>query len=166
VYDGSYSPGNLEWQATPILRLTNSKSSGLGNPLPAGAVAINAFIRGVPLMTGETSIEDTPAGLPFELRERSTRAVSARARIVSATRPPPRRTGDDSPRIEKRSYEVVITNRKAVAIDYEWAVTPNETTRVTAESRAHRLDRGNLVWPMRLAPGQQLRLTYALEWPG
>ena len=153
------NPGTAERPSVPILRFTNDKASGLGAPLPAGRVAITRDQQGTPVLSGEPPIRDTPIDLPLELEERQTLTVSARVRTLFA---PPIARGQTN----RRGYEVTITNRRNSASAFEWAQAPFIGMAVTGENRPHGRRDGRLVWSVPLKPGETIRLTYAVSWPG
>lgn len=140
-----------------ILRLDNAKGGKLGKPLPAGQVTMTEIIGGGPVLAGQPQIDDTPIGVPLELKGSMTQVVSARLRDVTVAINIP---GG----IASRDHEVTITNRKAVAATFEWSVPSYPGIRVTAESQKHGARAGRLVWSVALKPHSQTKLHYKVQW--
>jgi hypothetical protein len=149
-------PGEMERPSQLVFRLDNAKGGALGKPLPAGRVAMIEAIGGSQVLAGRPSIDDTPVGVPLELKGNNTLAVSARLRAVTAAV----ETGD-----ALRDQEVTITNRKSVPVTFEWSVPAYPSIRVRSENTAHGTRDGRLVWSLQLQPHSQAKLRYTILWP-
>lgn len=147
--------------AKAIFRLRNTTDQGLGKALPAGDVMTTVIANGEPYLADQGTLQDIPIGLPVELQAGETADVISLARLVED-----KRTGPDANRHRLRTLEVVLTNQKPVAVDFEWHQYLFDTTKVTEESQKHQIRNGEASWAVKLAPGEQKLLRYSLDEPG
>ena len=107
-YKPDYSPKNVE----VAIRFTNSKTTGLGMPLPAGRVRIfKTDDDGSRILLGEDWIEHTPKDEEMTLVVGNAFDIAAEERTMSQNRV--------TQYIEDRDMEIELRNRKETPITVE-----------------------------------------------
>lgn len=146
--------------AAIILRLRNSEQQGLGKALPAGGVTTTVAAGDEPFVADQGSLEDTPVGLPLEIPAGQTAEVSAQTREVED-----KTIGPKGNQYRRHVVEVILTNQKPEAIQFEWRQFLDEQTKVAEETAAHENRNGALSWRVALAAGERRILRYTLDEP-
>jgi len=140
---------------TVVLRLKNRREAGLGKPLPAGTVSVMETAAGALALAGEQTLDDTPVGLPVELKLGRAMDVPVVVRRLSE-----RRVGHTV----QTSIRVAFENDKPGAIVLEHRQPPlGEDFRIENASARSTLDKGDHVWTFRLGPGERAELRYTLS---
>jgi hypothetical protein len=170
--------GPRDEQAEVVIRLKNDKASNLGVPLPSGIVAvIETAPNGRSVLIGEARIHDTPVGMPFEIGLAGAPDVRVGTRLLSKTEVPvkkaPRKVRDENdPETEyedtpdprwRYELEVVVSNGKAEAIEFELLHGVEPGYRMLRESRRHQIRYGAPAWILRLEPGGREVVRYTIE---
>ena len=62
------------------------------------------------------------------------------------------------------AQQLTIVNRKAVPVQFEWAVSPYPGAHLAAENRPHGMRHGAITWPIALGACSQARLRYTVRW--
>jgi hypothetical protein len=138
--------------ARSLVRIKNTKQTGLGLPLPSGTWRVMEMTGdGRQYLVGEHSLEDTPVDLPRDIELGAANDVTVATRIVEE---------DD----ESAVLEVEISNANPKAIDIEILHSQSEpdNVRVVKESRRHRMKDGDFVWALRAAPNRRTVLRYKI----
>lgn len=141
------------------LRLDNTVRSGLGKPLPSGALSAMETIDGRPTFAGEQAVRDVAVGEPLDLVIGQAIDVLARPRLVAEQKLRKGRL--------RRTYEVDLSNAKTIPVTIEVRQNPNlPAFRVTSEPRKHDIRQGMVAWRVTLDPNQSLSFRYAIEYDG
>jgi hypothetical protein len=149
----------LDEEADVVLRMKNDKASNLGQALPAGVVSVMETTRaGRIVLAGESSIADTPEGVPLELTLGGAPDVRIGTRLISDTEFGPK----DKVR-RRREIEVTVYNGKSAPIDFELAHGAGPDFRMVRESRRHQIKYGGPVWALRVKAGGRAVVRYTVE---
>ena len=144
-----------------VLRLQNRAAKGLGAPLPGGAVAVfEPGPGGRSLLVGQDAVKDTPLDLPLEI------AVGAAPDVTLASRRLKVETFLKAGVLRQRvQVELTLRNagRAAAAVEVKQNL---DRLKVTSESRPHKRDGANGVWPIFAPPGGERTLNLTLEQTG
>lgn len=139
------------------LRLDNTVRSGLGKPLPSGALSAMETIDGRPTFAGEQAVRDVAVGEPLDLVIGQAVDILARPRLVAEETLRKGRL--------RRTYEVDLSNAKTIPVTIEVRQNPNLTSfRVVAEPQKHDIRQGMVAWRVTLAPNQSRGFRYAIEY--
>ncbi len=104
-----YRPERSADKVEVALKFSNSAQTGLGLPLPAGRVRLfKADEDGSLILLGEDRIEHTPKDEELDLQVGYAFDIAAEERLMEQTRV--------SPKVEDRSYEIELRNRKTEAV--------------------------------------------------
>lgn len=144
-----------------LLRFDNTAASGLGQPLPRGAVTVlDLDASGASMLAGEQMMGDTAVGLPVKLELGPAMGVYVTPRLVDGGE----RQGRENTRVWAR-VEVLVENRKPMAVDVEYAHrVEGDDFRVLRSSRPSRLEQGQPTWDVHLAPGASARFSYQVRY--
>ena len=148
--------------ATLVLRLTNKAEAGLGQPLPAGNVAVTEpGPGGAPIFIGQQAVHDTPVGLPVEIENGAVYSVTVRQTLADE-----KKTGSgDSQRVQ-RSFDFEIANDRSETVSFElWQDLYNGEARIVSEEAPHAVDRGAAIWRIELKPGERRQMRIAVDAP-
>lgn len=143
-----------------VLRLRNDRPNGLGVPLPGGGVSLMETPGGArTLFAGQARFEDRGVGLSVDLPFGEALGVSVSHEVRDETK------GSR----EHRTVRAVLRNDKAEAVELEisaaeWRWRNFRLGRSSLPSRIG--DGGYPVWNVRLRPGEERVLTYAVEYGG
>ena len=156
-YDGDDANETQAPQVT--LRLENKAASGLGKPLPSGALSVMETVDGLPTFAGEQAVRDVAVGEPTDLIIGRAMDVRARPRIVETL-------SRGKTRI-RRVYEIDLTNAKTIPVTIEVRQDPSrEGFKVLSEPLRHDIRQGQLAWRVTLAPGEARVFRYSVEYGG
>ena len=140
-----------------ILRAQNEEREGLGDPLPAGSVAIFEPYRGEWLLAGEDGLENIPVGQKVELSIGDSPDVQLRQRALSALED----EGGTRPR--KVSMELVVTNARPFPVDIEIPLMVNDGERIRRASRRLVERDGRDTWIETVPAQGEAKLTYQVR---
>lgn len=148
--------------ATIRYRLQNSEDSGLGQPLPAGTMAVMAQgAAGLALFVARKEIEDTPEGLPVAIDTGVASAVRVTKHLVASEI-----VGRGNSRHERHRLEIEIANGKPIPIRFELSQYMQiRGTRISAEDRPHEMDGGDAMWRLALGAGEHMVVRYTVDYP-
>jgi hypothetical protein len=155
-YDRDHPADDDQQPPDVVLRLQNKPTAGLGKPLPAGTVSVMEASAAGPVLAGQQALKDTAVGLPVEL-------TLGRAMDVAVAP----RTEDESTVGNRavRSMVVSLSNAKPTPVVLEYREQRGQTDfKVDKSSVRPTTDKGDQVWTLRLAPGQQAQLRYTLSY--
>ena len=108
LYKPDYNPKKVE----VALKFTNSKSDGLGMPLPAGRVRLfKADDDGMKILLGEDYIEHTPKDEKVMIKVGNAFDITAEYILKSQNRV--------SPKVEDQEFEIKLNNRKDSPVTVE-----------------------------------------------
>ena len=146
--------------AALLLRLENTAEGGLGKPLPAGEIAVTEpGPGGTSIFIGQTGINDTPTGLPFEIQTGEVFSVQ-----VNETLTGEERTGNGDKQRTQRTLEFEIVNNRPQAIAFELCQYLSDgQTKILSESSPHVVDRGAAVWRIALKAGERVQMRLAVD---
>lgn len=143
--------------AQVVLRLENKPGSGLGKPLPSGALAVMETAGGRPAFAGEQAMRDVAVGQPFDLAIGEAMDVQVRPRLVSDTE---RRNGRT-----RRAYEVDLSNAKTAPITVELRLPSDlDGFKLVSEPGRHDVREGALAWRFALPSGSRKTVRYVVEY--
>jgi len=139
-----------------VLRLQNKPQSGLGKPLPAGAVSVMAPGRDGMVLAGQQQIRDTPVGLPLELTLGRAMDVAVAPRVVERT---------DAGGRHRVALAVSVANDKPQPVTFELRQAPiGRNFQILDAAQAPVAKAGDQVWTLHLAPGQHAQLSYTIRY--
>jgi hypothetical protein len=145
--------------ATSLLRLHNTDASGLGKPLPAGTVSVlEDAPDGSPVLAGQHSVYDTPAGAPLEIE--TGRAINVR---VQQREIETKTIGSGKAKLTHETYEIVVENDKSVPINFELAQPMADGVRLIAEDLPHSIEPKGMIWSFALAAGERKDVQFTIE---
>jgi len=145
--------------ATTLLRLQNKESDRLGKPLPRGVVSVMETGTAGAVLAGQDRLDDSPVGLPIELRLGKAMDVFIEPRVTAEQTI----EGEDHDE-ERISVEVRLGNDKPVPITLEYRQpSSGEGFRIVSESRSHAFKEGEIRWTFRLRPGARAVLRYSMQ---
>lgn len=141
------------------LRLENKSATGLGKPLPSGALSAIESVDGRPTFAGEQAMRDVAVGEPLDLVIGQAMDVAARPRVVAEQRLGKGRV--------RRTYEVDLSNAKTIPVTVELRQNTNlPRFKLVAEPQKHDIRQGMAAWRMSLDPNQSRTFRYAIEYGG
>jgi hypothetical protein len=138
--------------ARSVLRIKNTKSTGLGLPLPAGTWRVMEIVGdGREYFVGEQAVEDTPIDLPRDLELGAANDISVTTQITE---------GESWLGKEYGDIDIEVGNAGDSAADVEILLRPTDfdNGRIVKESRRHHLKDGDHVWALRVAPNKRSNL--------
>jgi hypothetical protein len=142
--------------ATLGINFTNAKTSGLGLPLPAGAVRVyEPDAAGAVRYVGAATIGDTPKDAKVSLELTNVFDIYARARQTSAQRIDKKHT--------RRTVEVVISNEKANATEVRLVEPFGGNWKIASESDPSvKLNASTNSWTLSVPAGGEKHLRYTV----
>lgn len=142
--------------ATMGINFSNSKGSGLGLPLPAGAIRVyEPDATGASRYIGAASIGDTPKDAPISLTLTNVFDVYARVRQVSAKKLDKKHTS--------RTVEVRLTNEKSVPVELRTVENFGGTWKIADEThRSQKLNASSNQWTLNIPAGGETILRYTV----
>jgi hypothetical protein len=134
-----------------VLRMQNKRGSKLARPLPAGMVRVMEPLGDGSLLTGEDAIDDSPVGLPVDIKLSQSRGVTI--------------TSTDKTRWtdHRWSGELVMANDRPEAATLELRLWQGHAKLVSAP-RGRQSRFGYLVWTFKLKPGERKTVRYVIDW--
>lgn len=156
-YNGYINNPDARISATLAISFKNDDASGLGAPLPAGAVRVyEPDASGAPQFIGAASIADTPKDASVYLTLSNVFDVYAQEKIVKSQRIDKRTT--------RRFAEITIHNEKASATDVRIVQQVYGAIHMAEEStKGKKLNSGEYQWTINVPAGGQAKLTYAVD---
>ncbi|RYG23290.1 DUF4139 domain-containing protein [bacterium] len=142
--------------ATLGINFTNAKTSGLGLPLPAGAIRVyEPDATGAVRYVGAASIGDTPQDAKVSLELTNVFDIYARARQTGARRIDKRRTS--------RTVEVVVSNEKAKATEVRLVEPFGSNWKIASETdKSLKLNSSTNSWTLTVPAGGEKKLRYTV----
>ncbi len=143
--------------ATLAIKFTNDKSSGLGDPLPAGAIRVYEPGEGGALAyIGAATLRDTPKDAKIDVTLSSVFDNYAQTRRVSQTKVAKRTT--------RTVYEVILHNEKKTESTVRLVQPVYGGWKITKESEKSRKLNANLIeWTVAVPAGGEKTLTVAID---
>lgn len=163
VYRWTSGPGDrwsADQKAMPVqlmLRMKNSKDSGLGLPLPGGNAMIGQETPHGRLLSGEFKFENSAVGAPFDLVLQASRQVEVTPTLVSQTG---KGRGKRNTELVY-SLETVNNTGAPVALEIR-LVDYGQVYKVTRSSVKPVARDGGRVMPITLAPGERRTIGYTV----
>lgn len=153
---GTLDP-NHRLTATMGINLQNAKGSGLGEPLPAGAVRVYEPDKdGAARYVGAASIGDTPKDARVSLELTNVFDLYANARQTAARR--------IDRHTSTRSVEVTLHNEKARAVEIRLVQEFGGRWRIDSEStKSARLSAGRNEWRVQVPAGGETKFRYTVR---
>ncbi|RYG37795.1 DUF4139 domain-containing protein [bacterium] len=152
---GEFAP-DRRLTATMGINFANAEKTGLGLPLPAGAVRVyEPDSKGAVRYVGAASIGNTPKNARISLELTNVFDVYAQARQVSAQRIDKRRT--------RRTVEVTLHNEKIKPVAVRLVQYLGEPWKLEAEThKSGRLNGGTNEWKVTVPAGGEAKLRYSV----
>jgi hypothetical protein len=146
--------------ATVTLHFENNRAAGLGKPLPAGAVSVQAPDGdGDPVFLGQNGILDTPENLPVEITAGRAMDVEIAHSIAKSET-----IGEKDKRRVRTTIDVAISNGKPVPIAFEFSHgLYNDWAHIVSESAPHTMKKNRPMWRFTIAAGGHVTLEYTVE---
>ncbi|HEX8511642.1 MAG TPA: hypothetical protein VF688_00895, partial [Allosphingosinicella sp.] len=153
-----------------LLRMKNVKKRGLGLPLPSGSLAIFEQPGDRPMLVGETAMRDYSVGEDVEILVGSSADAWLTHRQLESERRKKKgdsRAGDDGADEDdedrdRRRYELVVTNARAVPATVELELWVYGRDRLVRPSRKLGMKNGSHLWRARVPANGRARLTYVV----
>jgi hypothetical protein len=145
--------------ARSLLRIKNTKRTGLGLPLPAGNWRVMEITEdGRQYFIGEQGLEDTPVDLPRDIELGAANDVIVSTHLSEE---------EDKKGVDYGVVEIEISNARSEAVDIEILHSQTEpaNVKVVKESRRHETKDGDYVWTLHAAPNKRTVLRYTLVEP-
>lgn len=145
-----------------LVRLDNSKAKGLGLPLPAGLVSIQApDTNGAPIFQGQGSVDDTPEGLPIDIYVGQAAEVQVEHSISKSET-----VGSGNTKSEHDTIDIAIANAKSVPIQFEYYdFASARGAKIVAETQGHTIKKNVAMWGFTVPPGGHATLQYTIATP-
>ncbi len=166
LYTASVDLGSEDYdeQASILLRTRNDTANGLGLPLPQGRVAV--FEQGLarPVLSGESSMDDTAIGEEVEIIAGDSPSVRVSQRMISEQR----KTGaadDDEDAWIRRRFEIDIVNSGPNPATVETYLGPDRGLRLAKVEGRTRNKNGMRVWDAHVPAHGRAALAYEVQ-PG
>lgn len=160
-YDyGYYSQSNPKHDnANLAISFVNDQQSGLGMPLPSGAMRIYDAVNGTPAPVGAASLGDTPKQQHVNLTLSEVFDVTSDSKIVS------------SKRIDKRTirkvFETVLHNEKKTPVEVRLVQDFYGKKKVVSESdKGAQITSSSRQWKVTVEPGVDKKLTWTMDFAG
>ncbi|HEU4653851.1 MAG TPA: hypothetical protein VFS47_07680, partial [Steroidobacteraceae bacterium] len=112
------------------------------------------------VLAGEDTVKDTPVGLPLDVEVGQAMDIWIEPRLVAERTI--ERPDEDSDQVEAQ-LEVRFANDKPVPVAIEYRQRLVEDLQVIRESKRHTLKNGDLLWRLRLKPGERTVLAYTVR---
>jgi len=143
--------------ATMGLNFQNSEASGLGQPMPAGAIRVYEPDKsGTIRYVGAASMGDTPKDARVNLTLTDVFDVYVRVRQVSAKKIDKKRT--------QRVIEVKLSNEKSRPVELRLVQTFGNTWNIVSQSiKGQKLNAWSNQWKANIPAGGEIKLTYTAE---
>jgi hypothetical protein len=142
--------------ATLGINFTNAEKSGLGQPMPAGAIRVYEPDKdGVVRYVGAASMGDTPKDARVNLTLTDVFDVYARVRQVSAKKLDKRRT--------QRDMELKVSNEKSRPVEVRLVQQLAGPWKVVSESsKGAKLNAYSNQWTITVPAGREVKLNYSV----
>jgi hypothetical protein len=144
--------------AARVIRMKNDPDQNLGQPLPAGAVALFMPLGDLPLLVGETNLKDTAVHEDVELKLAPIPDVQARQTRVSVSTVP-----GLGPARRRWSESVEITNAGAASEAVELRLSKSPAARVFDADQPMAQKDGRPIFRLAVPAGGALTLHYTVE---
>jgi hypothetical protein len=154
-YDGAQTLPHIT--AVLSISFVNDEASNLGMPLPAGAVRVyERDGSGDEQYTGAASIGDTPKQEHVNLTLSNVFDVYAQSRLVKSERIDKHTT--------RRTFEAILHNEKKAPITLRLVQSCETRWKpVTESDPSEKLDASTVQWKIFVKPGEERKLTYAVD---
>lgn len=155
--NGNNSTAGQRLNAVLAIRFNNDEKSGLGLPLPGGAVRVfEPDANGGMTYIGAATMSDTPKDTGAFLTLTNAFDVWAQGRTL--------RTKRLDKRNVQRDYEVLLHNSKATAVDLRVVKSFYGSWKMVSESaKSTRPDASNAQWIVNLPAGKEVTLKYSVK---
>jgi len=155
-YDNLSGNPERRISATLGINLTNGKSEGLGNPLPAGAVRFyEPDSKGVIRYMGAAAILDTPKDARASFTLSNVFNVYGRAKQVAGKQIDKRHVS--------RTVEIKLNNEKANPVEVRVVQPFGENWKISNQSHpGAKLNAGSNQWTLEVPAGGEAKLTYTV----
>jgi hypothetical protein len=142
--------------ATMGINFTNAEKSGLGLPLPAGAIRIYEPDKGgAARYIGASSLGDTPKDARVNMTLTNVFDIYARARQVSSRKIDKRHTS--------RTVEIIVSNEKSRDVEVRLVQDFNSPWKIATESsKSGKLNAWTNQWTVRIPAGGETKLQYTV----
>ena len=150
-------PGPEDINEVPdvVLRLQNDARSGLGKPLPGGAVSVLERGGDGPVLAGQQTVVDTPVGLPLELTLGRAMDIAVQPRLEKDL---------EAADVHTVTLSVSVANDKPEPIVLEYRQPPQgRDFRLVSASQPATTKAGDMLWILRLRAGGRAQLRYTLS---
>lgn len=158
-YDYGYASGqNPRRQSAQLaISLVNDETSGLGMPLPSGALRVyDQSSSDATAFVGAASIGDTPKNQHVNLTLSKVFDVYSDSKVRSSLK--------IDKRTVRRTYETVLHNEKKAAVEIRLVQTLYGKWRLVSESdKSTKLDAATYQRVIRLGPGEQRTVTWSAD---
>ena len=144
--------------AARVIRMKNDPDQNLGQPLPAGAVALFMPLGDLPLLVGETNLKDTAVHEDVELKLAPIPDVQARQTRVSVSTVP-----GLGPARRRWSESVEISNAGAKSEAVELRLFKSPAARVFDADQPMALKDGRPIFRLNVPAGGAVTLHYTVE---
>ncbi len=152
-----YRPDRDPKKVEVSLKLTNSSSSGLGIPLPAGRVRLfKADSDGGLILLGEDRIDHTPKDEEIDIKVGFAFDISAEEKLIKQDR--------ISERVEQRQFQIDIRNHKRsdITVRVEKSLY-GDWELLESTLSGNRKDGNTLVFDVSVKAGESTTLTYLVR---
>ena len=157
--EGSYDDGRSQQRltATLSLRFKNDKASGLGLPLPGGALRVyEPTSSGNARYIGAATIGDTPTDAEVHATLTDVFDVTAQTRKVASRKIDKRTTA--------RDMEVVVHNEKSHDVEVRLVQDFYGKWKIAKESSpSSKLNANSAQWKVRVPQGKSVKLVYTVH---
>ncbi|NBB16656.1 hypothetical protein GVN21_14930, partial [Caulobacter sp. SLTY] len=139
-----------------LMRMKNSKASGLGLPIPGGNATITQETPNGALIAGSYKFENSPVGSPFDLTLASSRQVEVTPVLVSDV--------TKGKRNREFTYAIEAVNHTAAPAAFEVRVMQSYQVFKITNATVKPVSRdGGRVMAVVLAPGERRTLRYTVR---
>jgi hypothetical protein len=144
---------SIHQNAQLAIHWTNNDASGLGMPLPSGAVRVYDSNHGTAAYIGAASLGDTAKNQGVSLTLSKVFDVYSESRLVKVQKV--------DKKTVQRTFEAVLHNEKATPITLRLTQSLAGKKKMVSESVASRkLDANWVEWKILLRPGESKKLVY------
>ncbi|HEY1708899.1 MAG TPA: hypothetical protein VGG10_11595 [Rhizomicrobium sp.] len=146
--------------ATVTLHVENTRATGLGKPLPGGAVSVQApDADGDPVLLGQSGILDTPENLPVEIAAGHAMDVEIVRRVAKSET-----TGDGDKRRVRTTIDIAISNGKPEPVAFEFSHgLYDDWAHIVSESVPHTMKKNMPTWRFAIPAHDHVTLEYTIE---
>jgi hypothetical protein len=144
-----------------VIAFENRKTSGLGEPLPAGLVRVFNADGERDIFLGEAKMYDKPVNLPVELAVSKAMDLGLEFEVTYVNR-------EDLLKLNLRDrteVEVRTFNAKSVPVTLELRQYIDRDSVLTNSTDIFRRKDGNFVWRLRVPANGTRVVNYRVEWP-